>query len=414
MTSLTTLNTSTNYDESFEPSLDNPAMRLNQPKLRVMQILPALNSGGVEKGTLELNQALVKLGHTSFVVSSGGRLVASLTSQGGTHITLPVEKKSLSAIFQVHKLIDIIRQYQPDIIHVRSRLPTWITYFALKKLAKQGIRPIHISTVHGFNSVSKYSEIMTKADKVVVVSKSVREYVLSHYPNCPPTRLRLIYRGIEPSDWPYGYQPTDEWFANTYAQFTQLKNKRWLTLVGRVSELKGHESLVQAIAQLRNDDPIRYADLHIVIIGANKETKSGYVTKLNAQITKLGLSDSVTFIGERRDIADWLAASRLTFNLSKKPESFGRTTLEALSLGVPVIAWDKGGVSEILNALYPDGKVADQDIAALAMTIAQQLDHPTQPIHAYPFTLQAMTDNTIALYQQLFLERSAQANPPPY
>lgn len=131
---------------------------LDTPKLRVMQILPALNSGGVEKGTLELNLALVALGHTSLVVSSGGRLVAELEADGGEHISLPVEKKSLSAIWQIGKLAKIIEHYQPDIVHVRSRLPAWITHFALKKLSKQGQRPIHVSTVHGFNSVSKYSE----------------------------------------------------------------------------------------------------------------------------------------------------------------------------------------------------------------------------------------------------------------
>ena len=88
----------------------------------------------------------------------------------------------------------------------------------------------------------------------------------------------------------------------------------------------------------------------------------------------------------------------------KKPESFGRTTLEALSLGVPVIAWDKGGVSEILTELYPAGKVPDSDLIGLVATIEQQLNTPSKPCHAYPFTLQAMTDQTIALYQQLMAE----------
>ena len=383
-----------------------PAMNqaLDTPKLRVMQILPALNSGGVEKGTLELNLALVALGHTSLVVSSGGRLVAELEADGGEHISLPVEKKSLSAIWQIGKLAKIIEHYQPDIVHVRSRLPAWITHFALKKLSKQGQHPIHVSTVHGFNSVSKYSEIMTRADKVIVVSQSIGDYVLANYPSCPRERLALIYRGIEPKDWPYGYQPTTEWLHKTYQEFPQLQGKRWLTLVGRVSELKGHEWLVKALAELRTKAPNQYNDLQLVIIGANKETQSGYVTKLTEQIKQLGLADHVTFTGDRRDIADWLAASTISFNLSKKPESFGRTTLEALSLGVTVIAWDKGGVSEILTELYPAGKVPDSDLIGLVATIEQQLNTPSKPYHAYPFTLQAMTDQTLALYQQLMAE----------
>lgn len=81
-------------------------------------------------------------------------------------------------------------------------------------------------------------------------------------------RLALIYRGIEPKDWPYGYQPTTEWLHKTYQEFPQLQGKRWLTLVGRVSELKGHEWLVKALAELHTKAPNQYNDLQLVIIGA--------------------------------------------------------------------------------------------------------------------------------------------------
>lgn len=378
---------------------------LTNPKLKVMQILPALNSGGVEKGTLELGQALVQLGHTSIVVSNGGKMVNQLEIEGSQHICLPVHKKSLSAFWQINKLARIIEHENPDIVHVRSRLPAWITHFALKRLpVKQ--RPIHVSTVHGFNSVNYYSEIMTQADKVIVVSESIKQYILKNYPRCPEDRLIKIYRGIEPNSWQYNHQASVDWFNKIYQEFPHLQNKRWLTLVGRVSELKGHHWLIEAVAQLKNHNQNQYKDLHIVFIGANKETKSHYFDDLQQTILKLDLTNHVTFTGQRSDIADWLSASALTFNLSKKPESFGRTTLEALSLGVPVIAWDKGGVSEILSALYPYGKVIDQDLSALITKIEQLLHQPTRPLHAYPFTLQAMTDNTISLYQQLLLNKS--------
>lgn len=132
--------------------------------MKVMQLLPELNSGGVERGTLEIARALVAQGHTSLVVSNGGRMVNQLEAEGSTHLKLAIHKKSLSSLWQIRPLRQLIMQHQPDIVHVRSRVPAWLTHFSLKGIPAEK-RPHLISTVHGFYSVNRYSQIMTQAEK---------------------------------------------------------------------------------------------------------------------------------------------------------------------------------------------------------------------------------------------------------
>ena len=154
-------------------------MVLNK-KISVLQVLPDLNSGGVEKGTLEVNKYLVKNGHRSIVISNGGRMVKELINDKGEHYKLAVGKKTPLTIFTIFKLIKFIKINKIDIVHARSRLPGWVSYLALRFITKN-TRPTFITTFHGAYSVNIYSSIMTKGDKVIVVSKTIKQYVLRNY-----------------------------------------------------------------------------------------------------------------------------------------------------------------------------------------------------------------------------------------
>ncbi|MEO6698002.1 MAG: glycosyltransferase, partial [Paraperlucidibaca sp.] len=135
--------------------------------MRVLQMLPALDSGGVERGTLEIGRALVEAGHESYVMSAGGRLVAQLEREGSQHITRPIHRKSFASLLQILPLRRLLRELKPDIVHARSRIPAWIAWLALRGM-DPATRPRFVTTVHGLNSVSPYSAIMTKGDAVIV------------------------------------------------------------------------------------------------------------------------------------------------------------------------------------------------------------------------------------------------------
>ena len=363
--------------------------------MKVMQLLPELNSGGVERGTLEIARALIASGHESVVVSNGGRMVAQLEAEGSTHLKLPVHKKALSSLWQIRPLRKLILQHRPDIVHVRSRVPAWLTHFALKGIPAHQ-RPHLISTVHGFYSINRYSQIMTQAEKVIAVSDSVVQYIIDNYKNCPPEDIVRIYRGIDPQAFPHGYQPSAQWLNQTFKDFPELENKFLICLPGRITRLKGHENLIALVQQLKD----QYPQLHAVVVGGADPKKAAYLKEMQDSIQAKGLSENISFVGHRSDIREWLAFSDVVLSLSNQAETFGRTALEALSVGTPVIGWNRGGVAEILSKIYPQGLIAVDDQSALLQTVKQHIDTPQQVAPVQAFSLKEMCDQTLALYQQ--------------
>lgn len=364
--------------------------------MKVMQLLPELNSGGVERGTLEIACALVQAGHQSVVVSHGGRLVDTLQAQGSQHLKLPIHKKALSSLWQIRPLRQLILQQRPDIVHVRSRVPAWLTHFALKGIPVAQ-RPHLISTVHGFYSINRYSQIMTQAEKVIAVSDSVVKYITDHYPNCPNQDIVRIYRGIDAQAFPHGYQPPSAWLQQTYQDFPELHGKFLLCLPGRITRLKGHESLIALIEQLH----LQYPQLHALVVGGADPKKQAYLDELHALVASKNLQHKISFVGHRSDIREWLAISDVVLSLSNQAETFGRTALEALSLGTPVIGWKRGGVAEILTKLYPQGLVDVDDATQLHTAVVQHIEHPASVAPVTTFTLDDMCQATLTLYQQV-------------
>lgn len=364
--------------------------------MKVMQLLPELNSGGVERGTLEIARALVAAGHESVVVSNGGRLVAQLEAEGSTHLTLAIHKKALSSLWQIRPLRQLIEQHRPDIVHVRSRVPAWLTHFALKGIAANK-RPHLISTVHGFYSINRYSQIMTQAEKVIAVSDSVVQYITDNYKNCPPQNIVRIYRGIDTKAFPHGYQPSAQWISQTYQDFPQLKDKFLICLPGRITRLKGHESLIRLMSALKT----QYPNLHAVVVGGADPKKAAYLEELENTVKAAGLSEDLSFVGHRSDIREWLAFSDVVLSLSNQAETFGRTVLEALSVGTPVIGWNRGGVAEILSALYPQGLIEVGNETSLIQSLKQHIDLPQQVTPVEQFRLEEMCAETLDLYHKV-------------
>lgn len=371
-------------------------------KLVVVQILPALESGGVERCTLETARALVAAGHRSIVISTGGRLVAQLVQEGSEHITLPVKKKSLLTLLQVRPLRRLLQAVQPDILHVRSRVPAWIAWLAWRGLPETR-RPHLVSTVHGLNSVNAYSAIMTRGEAVIAGSVTVRDFILKNYPQCPPERIHLIPEGVDPAEFPYNYQPDAAWLRQWQRDFPELAGKTVLALPGRLTRLKGHDTFIALIRDLHT----QYPQVRGLIVGGAEAKKAAYADELKAQVSAAGLSDIISFTGQRSDMREVMSQCQLLFSLSTQPETFGRTVLEALRLGRPVLGWDEGGVREILGRCYPQGRIPPGQLPALLAASQRWLENPDQPADSAHFLLQTMCDDTLTLYQTLVATRRA-------
>ncbi len=375
--------------------MSDQGTNLTHQRLCIVQLVPALNSGGAERSALEIGRALVEAGHRSIVVSGGGRLVPRLEAEGSQHIQLPIGSKSLKTLTLVPRLRAILAEAKVDIVHARSRLPAWLGWYALRKLGPP--RPHFVTTVHGLNSPGWYSSIMARGDRVICVSNLVRDHVLRHYRETNPSRLVLIPRGVDAAEFPFGHQPEDEWRTRFFAEFPQLAGAPLLTLPARGTRLKGHADAVELIAELKE----RGIEARLLLLGAREPGRETYVEELEALARKLDVADRVVISPPRADVRDIMAVSTLVLQLSTQRESFGRTVIEALSLCRPVLGYAHGGVGELLTDLYPAGRVPPGDRARLAERAAELMRAAPaiQPLTSY--RLSDMQEATLALYQEI-------------
>ena len=373
--------------------------------LTVVQLLPALESGGVERSTLEIAQALQRAGHRAIVVSAGGRLLPRLLATGAEHVTLDIGRKSPLVLRHVAALRRLLARERVDIVHARSRLPAWIGWRALQGMPA-ATRPRFATTVHGLNSPSRYSAIMARGERVVCVSDTVREYVLRHYPRTDPATLRVIPRGVDPAQFPRAPRPDPAARARIAAQHPALAgNGPLLLLPGRGTRLKGHADAIDLLVALRAGG----SDARLWMPGVLQAGRETYVDELRGRARATGGLDVVELGRATVAIAEAYAGSDLVLQLSRKPEAFGRTVIEALSVGRAVLGWDHGGVGELLRALQPAGAVAPFDMRALATAAQALLAQPPALPDTIGYTLQAMQDATLSVYDELRHARDANA-----
>jgi len=362
--------------------------------LTVLQVLPALDSGGVEQSSLEISAALVAAGHRSVVASAGGRLLPALVGGGAEHHLLGLGRKSPAALLAALRLRRLLRSLRPDIVHARSRLPAWLAWWALRGLPR-GRRPHFVTTAHGLNSPGRYSAIMARGERVIAVSATVRDWLQRHY-RVDASRIEVIPRGIDPARWQCAAAVAAGRRAMLEARHPALAGRRLLLLPGRGTRLKGHAEAIDLLAGL----VAAGSDAALLLQGAEGSGRPAYLDALRARAARLGVGDRLALEPASDDIVATMACADLVLQLSSRPEAFGRTVIEALALGRPVLGWAHGGVGELLAELYPHGAVPTGDAAAALARAAALLADAPRP-GPVPYTLAAMQERTLALYRSL-------------
>ena len=362
--------------------------------MKVVQVLPALELGGVERGTLEIADGLVKAGHESLVISAGGRLVEKLEASGSRHIQWNLGRKSLFMLLQVRPFRRWLENEKPDIVHVRSRMPAWVVWLAWRGMDPE-TRPRFITTLHGMHSVNKYSAIMGKGERVIAVSETAKRYLLENFPEVDPGKVTVIHRGIDPEEFPRGFKPSEAWSEQFYSDYPRAKGKYLICFPGRITRWKGHLELVDIVEKLKDSLP----NLHVLIIGS--DPKGSFLSEVKSAISAKSLDSYFSFLGTRSDMKELYAVSDVMLSLTTTTaEAFGRTVVECLSIGTPVVGYAHGAVSETLSALYPDGlvetgnkeKVIDR-LVFLSRVLKEQVSIETG------FLLDDMISKTLLLYQ---------------
>ncbi len=358
--------------------------------MNIVQILPELNEGGVERGTVELARELVKKGFKSIVISHGGKLAKQLEKDGSLHVDMDVCSKNPLSIFgRVSALKATLKKLNPDVIHVRSRIPAWLTYFANKNLNI----PI-VSTVHGFNSVSFYSKIMTKADEIICVSGAIKEYIKEHY-NSEEKKITVIPRGIDLNK--FNPENIDEDFISNFKNKHDLNDKFIISSVGRITQLKDLETFIKATSIVQKKLPNTIG----LIVGGVRADKEKYFQSLKDLIKSLHVE--VIFTGSTHNVTEIYALSNVVVSTSKKPESFGRSVAEAIALNTPVIATNHGGVLDIIqenrNGYFVE--IGDEKEFANKIIRAKNLSFDGFNYIKENFSLKQMVEKTIKVYEKI-------------
>ena len=252
-----------------------------------------------------------------------------------------------------------------------------------------------MTTVHGLYSVGRYSAVMTRGERVIVVSETAKRYVQDNYPRTDATRLARIYRGVDRRRFHRDYRPGADWLARWRAEFPETEGRALVVLPGRLTRLKGHIDFIDVVDELRKAAPrSRWGSSSAATILAI----AAYADELKRR------GEGIVFTGLRTDLREIMAISAAVVSLSQKPESFGRTALEALSLGTPVVGYDHGGVGEILSHVYPAGRAKAGDIDAVVGKLAAALEDPAaarDAIDDHDFDVDRMCARTLAVYDEV-------------
>jgi glycosyltransferase involved in cell wall biosynthesis len=364
--------------------------------MHIAQALAALTIGGSELVAVEISEHLIAQGNQASMIGAGGPLSGRVAAAGINHVDWDIGRKQLATLRYIKRLTNWLREQKVTVLHAHSRLPAWICWRALKRLDPKK-RPAFITTMHGHHSVNPYSAIMTRGDLVLAVSDHIRNYTLQNYPGVNPKKVITLHGGINRDEFWHKYQPDQGWTTSVFERFPELAGKKLLSLPGRLTRWKGHREFIRLLALLKS----RVADIQGVIIGGCRPG-SAYKNKLIELAEQEGVSRQITFTGETAEMREWLAISDIVYNLSSNPpEALGRTVLEALSLGRPVLAWDHGGAGEILDRLYPEGKVPLMDMEMLTNRSLEMLENTIPVPETGAFGLRESMEKHLAIYQQL-------------
>ncbi len=373
----------------------------------MLQVLPSLMTGGVERGTVDIAQAIVTAGGTALVASAGGPMTREIVRAGAVHIELPVDAKNPLTMWRnVGRLTKLVRDHGVDILHARSRAPAWSARAAARRAGIPFVTTFHGSYAAG-NAVKRvYNSIMARGDRVIAISDFIGEEIVTRY-GVDPDRVRVIPRGVDVGL----FDPaavSGQRVIQLAEQWRVPDDASVIMLPGRLTRWKGHLVLIEALARL--EDP---TGLRCILVGS-AQGRDAYVAEIKTEIARRGLDSMVQIAGESRDMPAAFMLADVVVSASTQPEGFGRVIAEAQAMGRPVIATDHGGARETVIPGKTGWLVPPGDASALAAALREALAmdrwareslaaRAIRHIRA-DYTKEMMCARTLALYQELLAE----------
>ena len=379
----------------------------------VLQILPALDTGGAERTTVDTAGALADVGARALVAAEGGRLVPELQARGGIWLPFPANTKNpLAMALNVRRLMHLIYTEKPAIVHARSRAPAWVALAACRLT-----RTPFMTTYHGKYSGRgplklRYNSVMARGDIVIANSRYTAGTITSTFP-WATERLRVVVNGTDFREFSAAaVEPAR--VERLRLEWGLAPEDRIVLLAARLTPWKGQRVLIKAAEKLFREGLTGT----VFVLAGDEQGKSGYIKVLDEMIAAAGLEGVVKRVGHCDDMPAALMAASVVTVPSTEPETFGRVAVEAQSLGTPVVVSDLGAVAE--TVLAPPAVPTDQrtgwrvppdNVDALAEGIAAALnlgatarDAMARRARAHVeqhFSLQRMASDTLDAYAAL-------------
>lgn len=332
----------------------------------ILQVLPELKSGGVERGTIEIARAGQKLGYKMLVASNGGHLLNQLLDAGATHIKLPLASKNpFTIISNIFALKKAIKNNNVDIVHARSRAPAWSAYYASKNLACHFITTFHGTYSFGNKLKKFYNSVMTKGERVIAISNFIRDHIIENY-EVDPKKITVIPRGVDLQLFTKENVHKIR-VINMASKFKIELDVPVILLPARFTRWKGHEFLLEALALIKDEK-------FVCIFAGYDEKHKNYYHDLQRKVKDCGLFHKVRMIGEIKDMPALYNLSDIVVSASLRPEAFGRVAIEAQAMERLVVATNHGGSVETISPGENGWLVNVGDTAELAKLLKELLE----------------------------------------
>jgi glycosyltransferase involved in cell wall biosynthesis len=367
----------------------------------VLQVLPSLVTGGVERGTIEITQAVAEAKGVALVASSGGRLVHSVHRAGGRHFTLPLQAKDPLTIWRnASRLAALIRSENVSIVHARSRAPAWSAWLACRRTGAHFVTTYHGVYGEDLPFKRRYNAVMAKGEVVIAASHYVAREIQRRH-KTDPARIRVIPRGVDPLIFAPDAVSADR-IVRMARSMHVPDGMHSVVIPGRLTSWKGQAVVLQAIARLP------WTEVCCVLVGSD-QGRTKYTQELEQLSESLGIADRVRIIGQVDDIPAALMLSDVVVHASTTAEAFGRVVIEAQAMGRPVIATNLGGPSETVEDGVTGWLTAPGDVDDLVRALTEALSMDAAHRSALgdrarasvlrSYTLQAMRDATLDVYR---------------
>ena len=382
---------------------------LSRPPV-VLQVLPSLVTGGVERGTIEITQAVAEADGVALVASAGGPMVTSVQRAGGRHFAYPLMSKDPLVMWRnAARLEALIRAENVSIVHARSRAPAWSAWLACRRTGAHFVTTYHGVYGEGLPFKRAYNAVMARGEYVITASHYVAHMVRRQH-KVEEARIRVIPRGVDPMIFdPDGISPDR---IARMARFLRAPDGMLTVMMpGRLTAWKGQAVLLRAIAALPRKD------VCCLLVGSD-QGRTAYTAQLERLAETLGIGDRVRIAGHVDDVPAALMLSDVVVHASTRAEAFGRVVIEAQAMGRPVIATDLGGPSETIEHHVTGWLTVPGDAGSLTRCLQDALSmdidarmalgrRARESVMAF-YTVRAMQDATLDVYEAV-LARGAKA-----